>query len=117
MVIKKSSVLLIVRTNVSAEPFSVGEIIGHYRRDGKWMTRDSTGKTWCNLISNLRNPHYFQYLSQYSMDDILNYLLGQDADLQTVCTERLEKAVYDTFLETQITSLPDIYKYIRCNLI
>lgn len=115
--IKKDSIFIVAETLTDSNAFKAGEIIGNYKDDHRWITKDSTGKKWQNLISNLRNENYFKIIGQYSMSDILYYLQSKNENYYTVMWEDLEDAVKITFDETRVTCIDNIYNYVVANLI
>ena len=82
-----------------------------------WIAKDSNGKKWRNLTANLRNENFYKFINQYSMSDIIYYLMDRNADYQTVMTDMLVEAIETTFEETRVCCIDDIYNYISENLI
>lgn len=58
-----------------------------------------------------------EFVNQYSMSDIIYYLMDRNIDYQTVMWEMLVEAVEITFKEARVTCIDDIYKYIVQHLI
>jgi len=117
--IKKDSIFVVAETLTDNSTFKVGMIIGNYKDDvnNRWITTDSNGKKWQNLICHLRNENYFRIINQYSMSDIIYYLQSKNENYLTVMGEMLTDAVKTTFRETRVICVDDIYKYITENLI
>lgn len=115
--IKKDSIFIVAETLTDSSAFKAGETIGNYKDDNGWITTDTDGKRWKNLICHLRNENFFKIINQYSMSDIIYYLQSKKADYYTVMWEMLVDAVKNTFQETRITCIDDIYKYVSENLI
>lgn len=116
--IKKDSIFIVAETLTDSGTFKVGMIIGNYKDDvNRWITTDSNGKKWQNLICHLRNENYFRIINQYSMSDIIYYLQSKNENYLTVMGEMLTDAVKTTFGETRVICVDDIYKYITGNLI
>lgn len=115
--IKKETVFIetMVLTNSSA--FREGEYVGNYKQDGRWIAKDSNGKKWQNLTSNLRNENFYKFINQYSMPELVQYLRDKVADYYTVAYEFLVTAIETTFEETRMCCIDDIYKYVSKNLI
>ena len=65
----------------------------------------------------LRNENFYKFINQYSMSDIIYYLMDKNADYQTVMTDMLIEAIETTFEETRVCCIDDIYNYISENLI
>lgn len=115
--IKRDSIFIECVALTDSNAFGAGECIGNYRKDGMWIAKDSNGKKWRNLSKNLRNEHFYQFINQYSMNDIIYYLMEKNTDYQTVMWEMLVEAIETTFEEAIIYCIEDVYKYISENLI
>lgn len=115
--IKRNTVFIEVMTLTDSNAFGAGEAVGNMKIDGVWIAKDSNGKRYRNLVGNLRNENYFQFINQYSMSDIICYLMDKNVDYQTVMTEMLVDAVYTAFEETIVVCLEDLYDYITTYLI
>lgn len=115
--IKRNSIFIECVTLTSSQAFGEGECIGNYKKDNMWIAKDSNGKKWRNLIKNLRNDSYYKFINQYSMSDIIYYLMDRNADYQTVMTEMLVDAIETAFEETRVCCIEDIYNYISEYLI
>lgn len=116
--IRKDSIFIEVETLTDSSAFKVGDTTGNYKDDNnRWITTDSQGKRWQNLINHLRNENLFKIINQYSMSDIIYYLQSKNANYYTVMWEMLVEAVKTTFRETRVTCIDDIYKYVSENLI
>lgn len=94
-----------------------GELLGFYKLENCWATRDSNNKGYRGLVSHLRNGEYYKFLRQFSMIDIVDYLKFKDENYQTVSDERLVQVIETTFEETKVTCLDDIYNYIKKHLL
>lgn len=118
-VIKRNSVFVEVEVLLNNSASKAGDSLAIFKFEDKWVTRDTQGKCWRMLISILRNEHFFKVKKQYSMSDIIYYLMNRNPDYQTVLWETLERAVNTTFAElrTYGYGIEDIYKYISQNLI
>ena len=116
--IKRDSIFIEAKALTDSSACITGELIGNYKDDsGRWIFVDSKGIRWENTISCLRNDDYFEIVNQYSMSDIIDYLLIKNKDCQTVMTEMLVDAIRTTFEETRVVYIEDIYRYIVKNLI
>lgn len=115
--IKRNTIFIECMALTNSSAFGAGEVVGNYKQDNIWMVKDSNGKKWRNLIGNLRNENYYKFINQYSMMDIVYYLMNRNADYQTVATEILIDAIERTFDEAWICCVEDIYKYVSENLI
>lgn len=115
--IKKDTVFIeaVALTNSSA--FNAGECVGHYLSDGKWIAKDSTGKKWQSLVGNSRNENYYRFINQYSMGDIVQYLLDKVENYSTVAYGFLVEAVETALKETKVCCIDDICKYVTEKLI
>lgn len=116
-VIKRNTVFIECMVLVDNNLFAAEEVIGNYKHNDMWIVNDSNGKKWRNLTNNLRNENYFKFINQYTMMDIVYYLMSRDENYQTVLTEMLVDAIEKTFDEAWICCIEDIYKYISENLI
>lgn len=118
-VIKRNSVFVEAEVLLNNSASKAGDALAVFKFEGKWITRDSQGKCWRMPLSILRNEHFFKVKAQYSMSDIIYYLMDKNTDYQTVLWESLEEAINTTFAELQIYGygIEDIYKYISQNLI
>ena len=116
--IKKDTVFIVAETLTDNSAFKASETIGNYKDDDdRWITIDSQGKRWQNLISNLRNENFYKIINQYSMSGIIYYLQSKNENYLTVMWEALVDAVKTTFMETRVTCIDDIYKYVSEHLI
>lgn len=115
--IKRNTVFIECMALMNSSAFGAGEVLGNYKQDDMWITKDSNGKKWRNLTSNLRNENYYKFINQYSMMDIVCYLMNRNVNYQTVLTEMLVDAIETTFDETRVCCVEDIYEYISKHLI
>ena len=115
--IKRNTVFIECMALTNSQAFGAGECVGNYRKDDMWIAKDSNGKKWRNLTANLRNENFYKFINQYSMSDIIYYLMDKNADYQTVMTDMLIEAIETTFEETRVCCIDDIYNYISENLI
>ena len=116
--IKRASIFIEMTACTNSVAFKSGESVGVYKDElGHWITMDASGKNWRNLPKDLRNESYYEFVNQYSMPDIIYYLMDRNADYQTVMVEALKNAVETTFKEARVTCVDDIYKYIMQHLI
>lgn len=115
--IKRNTVFIECMALTNSSAFAAGEVIGNYKHDNMWIVNDSNGKKWRNSTNNLRNENYFKFINQYTMMDIVYYLMNRNADYQTVLTEMLVDAIERAFDEAWICCIEDVYKYISKNLI
>ena len=115
--IKRDTVFIECMALTNSSAFGAGECVGNYRKDDMWIAKDSNGKKWRNLTANLRNENFYKFINQYSMSDIIYYLMDKNADYQTVMTDMLIEAIETTFEETRVCCIDDIYNYISENLI
>lgn len=115
--IKRDTIFIEALTLTKSSAFGAGECIGNYKKDGKWITKDSNGKEWQNLARNLRNENFYQFRQQYSMGEIVQYLRNKCEDYYTVAYEFLQEAVETTFEEIQVRCIDDIYQYVTKNLL
>lgn len=115
--IKRNTIFIEVVAKTNSSAFKAGEKVGNYRDDNMWIAKDRNGKKWRNLTSNLRNSDYYDFVNQYSLEDIVYYLMDRNADYQTVLWESLVSAVKTAFNETIINNIDDLYNYIVSNLI
>lgn len=118
-VIKRNTVFMECMAMRDITAFAAGEIVSVYRIENKWVTQDSNGKYFRIDSSFLRKDEFFKINKQYSMSDIIYYLMDKNVDYQTVCWELLEEAVLTAFKEMYFygATLDDIYNYISGNLI
>ena len=115
--IKRNTIFIECMALTDSEAFGAGECVGNYRKYDMWIAKDSNGKKWRNLTANLRNENFYKFINQYSMSDIIYYLMDKNADYQTVMTDMLIEAIETTFEETRVCCIDDIYNYISENLI
>lgn len=116
--IKRTTVFIEVVALTNSTAFKVGETVRNYKDDlNRWVATDENGKRWQNLAKNLRNENFYRFVNQYSMSDIIYYLMDRNIDYQTVMWEMLVEAVEITFKEARVTCIDDIYKYIVQHLI
>ena len=115
--IKRNSIFIECVALTDSTAFKAGEHIGNYKTEDGWISKDSNGKKWRNLTGNLRNENYYKFINQYSMEDIVYYLMDRNSDYQTVLWDMLVEAIETTFKETTIHCIDDIYNYISNNLI
>lgn len=115
--IKRNTVFIECMALTNSNAFGEGELFGNFRQDGKWIAKDSNGKKWHNLTANLRDEKFYKFINQYSMNDIILYLMERNADYQTVYNGLLIEAIETTFEEAVVCCIEDIYKYISENLI
>lgn len=111
--IKNNSIFIVAETLVDNSAQKAGEIVGYYKDDNRWITEDTSGKKFQNLISNLRNGNYYKVLKQYSVADIVEYLRSRNENYYTVCYEFIVNAIHTAFKETRISSIDDIYGYVH----
>lgn len=69
--IRKDSIFIVAETLTDSSAFKAGKVIGTYKDDNRWVTTDTQGKRWQNLIGHLRNENFFKIINQYSMSDII----------------------------------------------
>lgn len=117
MTIKRNSVFLSVEQLVDTNCSGSGEILGYHKDDNRWLTKASDGKIYCAPPSSLRNDNFCRIINQYSMSDIIYYLMDKNPDYQTVPWELLEEAVDTTFRKSRLWTIEDIYNYITEYLI
>lgn len=118
-VIKRNTVFMECMTMRDITAFAAGEIVSVYRIENKWVTQDSNGKYFRIDSSFLRKDEFFKINKQYSMSDIIYYLMDRNVNYQTVAWEFLEEAVLTAFKEMRFygATLNDIYNYILDYLI
>ena len=117
MTIKHNSVFLSVEQLVDTNCAGGGEILGFYKDGSRWLTKASDGKTYRIPLISLRNDDFYKILNQYSMSDIIYYLMDKNPDYQTVLWELLEEAVNTAFRKSRLWTIEDIYNYITEYLI
>lgn len=117
--IKRNTIFIEAMAMKDNAAFGAGEAVTIFKFEEKWITRDANGKFWRLPISLLRNEHLFTVNKQYSMSDIIYYLMKKNQDYQTVAWEFLEDAVNTTFAEANLygCGLDGICKYVTENLI
>lgn len=115
--IKRNTIFIEAIALTNSEAFKTNEIIANFKIDGMWLSKDSNGKKWRNLTGNLRNEHYYCFVNQYSLNDIIFYFIGKNEDYATVASGFFQEAIETAFNESVITCIDDLYKYISCNLI
>lgn len=116
--IKRTTVFIEAMAMTDSSAFGAGEAVGNYKDEfGRWIAKDSNGKKWHNLPSNLRNENFYRFENQYSMSDIIYYLMDKNEDYQTVMWGILVEAVNTAFKEATINCIDDIYRYVSENLI
>lgn len=118
-VIKRNTVFMECMAMRDITAFAAGEIVSVYRIENKWVTQDSNGKYFRIDSSFLRKDEFFKINKQYSMSDIIYYLMDKNVDYQTVYREILEEAVFTAFKEMNFygATLDNVYNYISSNLI
>lgn len=116
--IKRTTVFIEAVTLVNTTALKADEAMGCYKDElNRWVTTDGNDKRWQVLPGNLRNENFCKFVNQYSMSDIIYYLMDRNTDYQTVMWESLVEAVETTFKEARVTCIDDIYKYIIQHLI
>lgn len=117
--IHRSTIFIETEYLVDSLAFNQDDKVGYFKREDKWLTKDKEDvhKTWRVFPSMLRNEALIKIIHQYSMPDIIYYIFSRNSDYQTVYWSMLEDAVRETFEETRVTCLEDIYEYISSNLI
>jgi hypothetical protein len=116
-VIKRNSVFIEAVALTDSSAFRQGEQIGNFKQDGRWIAKDQNGKKWVNLVANLRNEHYFRFVRQFSMADLVCSLQQRNADYHTVMPEQIEDVIRKTFDEANVRCLDDIYEYVSAHLL
>lgn len=118
-VIKRNTVFMECMTMKDITAFAAGEMVSVCRIENKWVTQESNGKYFRIDSSFLRKDEFFKINKQYSMSDIIYYLMDRNANYQTVAWEFLEEAVLTAFKEMRFygATLNDIYNYIPDYLI
>lgn len=116
--IKRTTVFIEAVALVNSEAFKSGEKVGNYKDEfNRWIVTDGNGKRWRSLPGNLRNENFYKFINQYSMSDIVYYLMDRNEDYQTVLWESLVGAIETTFREERVNCLEDIYRYVVEHLI
>lgn len=117
--IKRNTIFVEAMAMINNSAFGAGEAVTAFKFEGKWIARDANGKFWSMLVSHLRNEKLFEIKKQYSMSDIIYYLMEKNPDYQTVAWEILEEAVNTTFAEANLygCGVDGIYKYVSEHLI
>lgn len=116
--IKRTTVFIEVVALTNSTAFKAGEAVGNYKDDlNRWVATDENGKRWQNLAKNLRNENFYKFVNQYSMEDIIYYLMNRNVNYQTVMREMIVEAVETTFKEARVTCIDDICEYIVHHLI
>ena len=117
--IHRSTIFIETESLVDSLAFNQDDKVGYFKREDKWLAKDKEDvhKTWRVFPNMLRNEALIKIIHQYSMPDIIYYLFSRNSDYQTVYWSMLEDAVRETFEETRVTCLEDIYEYISSNLI
>lgn len=116
-VIKHNTVFIECMALINTNAFGEGELLGVFRQDGRWITKDSNEKRYQVSTSQLRENVFCNFINQYSMNDIILYLMERNEDYQTVYTGFLIEAIETTFEEAVVCCIEDIYKYISENLV
>lgn len=116
--IKRTTVFIEAVTVINTTALKADEVMGCYKDEfNRWVTTDENDKRWQVLPGNLRNENFCKFVNQYSMSDIIYYLMDRNTDYQTVMWEMLVEAVETTFKKARVTCIDDIYKYIVQHLI
>lgn len=117
--IKRDAIFIEAMAMKDNAAFGADEAVTALKFEGKWITRDVNGKFWRLPVSLLRNKSLFTVNKQYSMSDIIYYLMEKNPGYQTVAWEFLEDAVDTTFAEANLygCGVDGIYKYVSENLI
>lgn len=116
-VIKRSTLFMETIALTNCIPFIEGECAGFFKWQGKWVVKDSNNALWTIAAKHLRNEKLFQIVKQWTMDDIVLYLMDRNEDYQTVDSHILEDAINTALMEGKICCIEDLYEYIVENLI
>lgn len=117
MKIEHDVVFISVESQINTDYIIKGEIFGLYKTNNVWLHRQNEGKLLRAAQNIIQNDNYFKVLKQYSMSDIIYYLLDKHPDCQTVMWDMLEDAINTTFDEACLCTIDDICEYISKNLI
>ena len=118
-VIKRNTVFIEAMSLVDNNAFGAGEVVSVFKMENNWITQDSKGEYFRVPASLIRNENFTKVEKQYSINDIIYYLMEKNVDYQTVAWEILEEAVVTAFKEMYFygATLNDIYNYIAEHLI
>lgn len=117
MKIKHDTIFISVESQISNDYIIEGEVFGLYKTNNVWLHRQNKCKLLRVTQNIIKNDNYFKVLKQYSMSDIIYYLMDKYPDCQTVMWEMLESVVNTTFDEVSLCTIDDICEYITKNLI